>query len=93
MDFSFAVHDNALFIPLIGNSDVVASADDLKLKKQNYAQVVIDPARSSALFVARFLNSDFGIEIRERGKTPAVIPRLSKQSLAALSIFVPESKV
>jgi hypothetical protein len=92
-EFEFAAHGNALFIPLIGNNEVVDSAEGLKLRKQNYAQVCIDPARSSAQFVARFLNSDFGIEIREHAKAGAVVPRLTKQSLAELPVFVPDLNV
>jgi hypothetical protein len=89
-DFAFEAQDNALFIPLIGNSDVVDSLAELTLKKQNYAQVVIDPARSNARFVARFLNSDFGKELREQSKRGAVIPKLNKQTLKDLQVFVPE---
>jgi hypothetical protein len=36
--FKFEKHDNAIFVPLIGNSEVIDSPDDLKLKPQNYAQ-------------------------------------------------------
>jgi hypothetical protein len=89
-DFSFEAHDNALFIPLIGNSGVVDSLGDLTLKKQNYAQVVIDPSRSNARFVARFLNSDFGKELRQQSKTGTVIPKLNKQTLKELHVFVPD---
>jgi hypothetical protein len=90
-DFAFRQFENALFIPLIGNSDVVNSAGDLTLKKQNYAQVVIDPSRSNARFVARFLNSDLGRELREQSKSGAVIPKFNKQTLKELRIFVPDS--
>lgn len=89
-DFAFQPQDNSLFIPLIGNSGVVDSIEDLTLKKQNYAQVVIDPARSNARFVARFLNSDFGKEMREQSKSGAVIPKLNKQNLKELRVFVPD---
>lgn len=89
-DFTFQPQDNSLFIPLIGNSQVVDSLDDLTLKKQNYAQVVIDTARSNARFVARFLNSDFGKELREQSKTGTIIPKLNKQTLKELRVFVPD---
>lgn len=89
-DFSFPSKDNAIFVPLIGNSDVRDSVDDLSLKKQNYAQVVVDAAKSNARFVARFLNSEFGKELREQNKSGAVIPKLNKQTLKALRVFVPD---
>ena len=89
-DFAFQPQENSLFIPLIGSSDVVDSLSDLTLKKQNYAQVVIDPARSNPRFVARFLNSEFGKELREQSKSGAVIPKLNKQNLKELRVFVPD---
>lgn len=64
-DFAFATAENAIYVPLIGTSDVVESLDDLTLKPQNYAQLVIDRVQSDARFVARFLNSEFGKELRE----------------------------
>jgi hypothetical protein len=87
--FKFPPHDNAIFIPMIGISDVVDSLDDLTLKPQNYAQVAIDLARSNARFVARFLNTEFGKEIRELNKS-GFIPKLNKQTLKGLRVFVPD---
>jgi hypothetical protein len=59
------------------------------LKAQNYAQVTIDPSRSQARFVAHFLNSELGKEIRESNKGSAVIPKLNSQTLKNLSVFLP----
>jgi hypothetical protein len=88
-DFAFAQQPNSIFVPLIGSSDVVESVEDLTLKQQNYAQVVIDPAQSNVRFVARFLNSELGKEIRETNKS-GFIPKLNKQTLKGISIFVPD---
>ncbi|MDR4466190.1 MAG: hypothetical protein MRJ66_18195 [Nitrospira sp.] len=88
-EFTFQPLDNAIYVPLIGNSDVVESPDNLTLKPQNYAQVVIDPTRSNARFVAHFLNSDFGKELREQTKT-GFIPKLNRQTLRKLRVFVPD---
>ena len=88
-DFHFPAAENDLFVPLIGISDVVDSHDDLTLKAQNYAQVTIDPSRSQARFVAQFLNSELGKEIRESNKASTVIPKLNTQSLKNLTVFVP----
>jgi hypothetical protein len=88
--FAFNPQDNALFIPLIGNSDVVESLGELTLKNQNYAQVVIDGSRSEGRFIARFLNSNFGKELRQWGKKDAVIPKLNKQLLRDLPVLVPD---
>lgn len=89
-DFIFQPLENAIYIPLIGSGDVVESIDDLVLKKQNYTQVVIDPTRSNARFVASFLNSEIGKELREQSKSGTVIPKLNKQTLKELQVFVPD---
>ncbi|HKO48433.1 MAG TPA: hypothetical protein VJV79_11950 [Polyangiaceae bacterium] len=88
-DFVFEQHDNALFIPLIGGSDVLDAMSERTLKDQNYAQVVINESVSDAQFVSRFLNSEVGKDLREQSKTGGVIPKLNKQTLAELPIFVP----
>ncbi|HEB35852.1 MAG TPA: hypothetical protein ENI18_08435 [Candidatus Aminicenantes bacterium] len=90
VDFEFPSEDNSIFIPLIGISDVVDSTNDLSLKRQNYAQVVIDPNRSDARFVAQFLNSEFGKKSRDLNKSGTVIPKLNKQTLKEIDIFVPD---
>lgn len=88
-EFAFQPLENAIYIPLIGNSDVMESPDELRLKSQNYAQIVIDPSRSNAIFVARFLNSEFGKELREQTKM-GFVPKLTKRTLRELRVFVPD---
>jgi hypothetical protein len=87
--FEFQAHDNAIFVPLIGGSKVVDSVDELASKSQNYAQVVIDPSRSNAAFVSRYLNSNLGTELREASKL-GFIPKLNTQTLRGLRILVPD---
>ncbi len=89
-DFKFPEASNAVFVPMIGQSDVIASIDDLSLKAQNYAQVVVDPLRSHATFVAQFLNSELGKKIREWGKSGSTILKLNKQTLKKLKVFIPD---
>ena len=88
--FKFPPASNAIFVPMIGQSDAVASIDELTLKAQNYAQVVIDPSRSHATFIAQFLNSEIGRKIREWGKSGTTIPKLNKQTLKRLQVFIPD---
>ena len=88
-NFHFTRQENQLFIPTIGSSNVVASEDGLKLKNQNYAQVIIDPSQSYAKFVSSFLNTEFGKEVRQQGKRGAVIPKLNKTSISDLLIIIP----
>jgi hypothetical protein len=88
-DFKFHQHDNAIYVPLIGNNQVAVSLDELQLKLQNYVQVVIDPKQSNARFVAQFLNSNLGTENRELSKS-GFIPKLNKQTIRGLRVFVPD---
>lgn len=91
-EFEFPKHENSIYVPLIGNSDVVASPEELSLKKQNYAQVVINPDFANSELVAHFLNSEFGKELRDQIKSGTVIPKINKQTLGELRIFVPDVK-
>lgn len=86
--FEFKNLENAAYIPVVGNSDVVDSIEGFQITPQNYVQAVIDPLQSQAGFVASFLNSDVGREMRERMKS-GVIPRLNSSSIRALKILVP----
>jgi len=89
-EYSFPNAVNTVFVPMIGQSDVIDSINELTLKPQNYAQVVIDPLTSHAQFVAQFLNSELGRKIRDWGKTGTTIPKLNKTSLMELKVFVPD---
>lgn len=88
--FKFPPRSNAIFIPMIGQSDVVDSIDELTLKAQHYAQVIIDPSKSHATFIAQFLNCELGKKLREWGKSGSAIPKLNKQTLKRLQIFIPD---
>lgn len=88
--FKFPPASNAIFIPMIGQSDVVDSINELTLKAQNYAQVVIDPSKSHATFIAQFLNCELGKKIREWSKSGTTISKLNKQTLKRLQIFIPD---
>jgi hypothetical protein len=92
-EFEFEHMPNSFFIPTIGNSNVVNSTEAMTLKRQNYAQVVVDPTRVEARFVAGFLNSSLGRTIREANKSGAVIRQLNLTGLRGLNVFVPSLSV
>jgi len=91
-DSKFPEAANAIFVPLIGTLDVVDSSQDLSSTPQNYAQVVIDADRSDARFVARFLNSETGRELREGMRTGAGISKLNPHTLKQIPVIVPDLK-
>lgn len=92
-EFQFSGAENALYIPLIGISDVVDSTEAMTLKRQNYAQVMVDATRCDARFVARFLNSELGRSIRGASQAGTTIPRLNTTGLKDLAVFVPNLRI
>lgn len=88
--FRFPEKANSLLLPVIGVSDVVTSVDDATLKLQNYAQVSIDPGRSDARFVARFLNSDLGRASREMCMSGTTIKKLNTSGIQDVMVLVPD---
>jgi len=88
-NFTFEEHPNTVYIPLVGNSEVVASVSDMKLKKQNYAQVVIDPNKTDSKFILHFLNSELGKDIRDLSRGESIIPRLNLTEIKSLFLFLP----
>lgn len=86
--FTFPEVENAIYLPLIGSSDVHDQVDKLTLKLQNYAQLVIDPLRSKAAFVAHYLNTEEGRAARI-ALQHGVIPKLNKTTLGEVLVFVP----
>ncbi len=89
-DFIFEEHPNTVYIPLVGNSEVVASVSDMKIKHQNYAQVVIDPKKTDSKFILHFLNSELGKDIRYLSRGESTIPKLNSKDIKSLYLFLPE---
>lgn len=89
-NYNFPTAANAFYIPIIGQSDVVDSIEELTNKPQIYAQVVVDPSRSQASFITLFLNSELGKKIREWGKSIAMIHQWNKETLSKFQVFIPE---
>ena len=83
---------NAIYLPLIGRSPTVASLADLQIKPHNYAQIVLDPDRAVAAYVANSFNTALGQKIRESLCTGTVIPKISKSQLLKASVYLPDLK-
>jgi len=88
VQFHFPEAENTVYVPLIGSSDAIDSAESLKLKPQNYAQVIVDPAKSKASFVAQYLNSAEGRSARSALQA-GFIPKLNKATLGHIQVFLP----
>jgi hypothetical protein len=86
----FEEHENAIYVPLIGRSEVRTLLSDLSLKPHNYAQVVLDELQVDAGYVAGFLNSSDGMIVRESVLSGTHIPKITKSSIQYMPVFLPD---
>jgi hypothetical protein len=85
----FPDRENAIFLPLIGPSNASASTQNLKLKAHNYAQIVFKPHLAFAPYMAEYFNSGIGRLSRETMQTGTYIPKITKTSISASSVYIP----
>ena len=81
---------NTIFIPKVGNSNVVVDIEKTNLKAQNIFKVELDEKLVINEYAMFFLNTDTGINYRESLKTGAAIKFISKNNLQKLVIFLPD---
>jgi SAM-dependent methyltransferase len=89
---AFTEDVNAVYLPMLGNSPSVTSMEDLSIKPQNYVQIVFDENQAFAPYVAKFFNSRVGMKFRESLSSGVVIPKITKSTLEASSIYLPNIK-
>lgn len=80
--------DNAVYVPNVGNSDVVSRLDNAKLKHHNYFQVVFKQSVINE-YVAAFFKSTLGRLVLDSLVSQSCIPHLNKQDLAQAIIALP----
>lgn len=80
---------NALYIPLIGRSNVVTNIGDLVLKPQNYTGVALVEEQAINQFVAQFLNTEVGRSMRDSLTSGTFIPKLSSDGVSKIQILLP----
>ena len=84
---------NSIYLPLIGRSEAICLVKDLKLKSQNYIQIVLNPEKAYPGFVAYFFNTSLGLKIRDSLLSGKFIPRITKSTLIKAEIYLPELKI
>jgi hypothetical protein len=80
---------NSIYLPKVGNSPVVASLSELKIKPKNYYQIQLDETKANAIYVANYFNTPVGKKLRESLEVGAVIPQISKSQLSRCVFFLP----
>jgi hypothetical protein len=84
----FVDHSNSVYLPLIGTSPAVTTLADFKIKPHNYAQLVLNPEKAYAEFLAAFFNSPLGRKTRDALPTGAFIPKINKKSLLDATVYL-----
>lgn len=81
---------NSIYLPKVGNSPVVASLSELKIKPKNYYQIQLDETKANAIYVANYFNTPVGKKLRESLEVGAVISQISKSQLSRCVFFLPD---
>ena len=81
---------NSIYLPKVGNSPVVASLSELKIKPKNYYQIQLDETKANSIYVANYFNTPVGKKLRESLEVGAVIPQISKSQLSKCIFFLPD---
>ncbi len=89
---AFLPATNAVYLPSVGNSPAVAAVDELRIKPQNYLQLVLDESRVDANYLASFLNSPLGRSVRELMLSGDFIPHVTRQGVLASIAFLPRAR-
>lgn len=82
--------DNSIYIPKTGNSPVVSSLSELKIKPNNYFQVQLNEAKVNSIYLANYFNTSIGKKLRGSIESGTSIMRISKSQLLKCNLYLPE---
>lgn len=86
---SFDERGNAVYIPRIGKSPVIADIKKTTLKHQNYFQVILNESIANSEYVAIFFMSELGRLMLDSLHTGTIIPNVGKRDLEKVFIPIP----
>jgi len=81
---------NTIYLPEVGNSPVVTSISELKIKHNHYFQIQLCETKANAIYVANYFNTPVGKKLRESLEVGVGIPRISKSQLSKCLLFLPD---
>lgn len=88
---TYNVQENAIYIPRIGNSSVIAHLDQATLKHHNYIQVILSSKEVSNEYLAIYFGSQLGRLTLRALHQGACIPHLPKSALETILVPVPDA--
>ena len=86
---NFEDKPNSIYLPKIGTSPVVSSLDDLRIKEQNYFQIVLDEKIVKNEYLELFFRSALGKITLKTLTTESIIPHINKTFLLEANILIP----
>lgn len=87
---NFEDKPNSIYIPKIGNSQVVSNTSSTTLKHQNYFQVVLDEHKVKAEFLTLFYHSELGKLILKSLPSGSFIPNINKSDILTSFVAIPK---
>lgn len=85
----FRENDNAVYVPKLGKSPVVTEIEDFQIKAQNYFQIVVNTDMVLPRFLAFFLNTEEGVNIRQLSYKGVTIKAFNIKTLGDMTIPCP----
>jgi len=92
MKKAFKDRPNSIYLPKIGTSPVVSRLSDLKIKQQNYFQIVLDENIVKNEYLELFFRSALGKITLKILITESIIPHINKRDLMEIFVSIPNFK-
>lgn len=86
---TFKNRPNSIYLPKIGTSPVVSRLSDLKIKQQNYFQIVLDKNIVKNEYLELFFRSALGKVTLKILITESIIPHINKRDLMEIFVSIP----
>jgi hypothetical protein len=89
---NFKNRPNSIYLPKIGTSPVVSRLKDLKIKQQNYFQIVLDEGIVKNEYLESFFKSALGKITLKTLMRGSIIPHINKRDLMEAYVSIPNFK-
>jgi len=86
---TFKNRPNSIYLPKIGTSPVVSRLSDLKIKQQNYFQIVLNENIVKNEYLELFFRSALGKVTLKILITDSIIPHINKRNLMEIFVSIP----
>jgi restriction endonuclease S subunit len=87
---SLTPEGNSIYIPRVGNSQVIFDLKDAKLKEQNYIQIVVNKKIVRSEYLSLFFNTPIGRLSLQLLFSDSIIPYINKKDIETLMVPIPD---